>query len=64
MTLSDLLEAFDGVLEMKSRMMVITTNHLDRLDPALIRHGRVSTSLEFKRCTEKTIIDIFSKFYT
>merc|ERR1740122_397121 len=30
--LSDLLEAFDGVLEMKGRMMVMTTNHLEKLD--------------------------------
>ena len=64
MTLSDLLEAFDGVLEMKGRMMVITTNHLDRLDPALIRPGRVDTSLEFKRCTQKTIQDIFTNFFS
>merc|ERR1712079_453931 len=49
--LSDLLEAFDGVLEMNGRMMVMTTNHLEKLDPALIRPGRVNLSLEFKRCT-------------
>merc|ERR1739844_198674 len=51
--LSDLLEAFDGVLEMKGRMMVMTTNHLEKLDPALIRPGRVDLSLEFKRCNRK-----------
>merc|ERR1712241_241592 len=45
--LSDLLEAFDGVLEMNGRMMVMTTNHLEKLDPALIRPGRVNLSLEF-----------------
>merc|ERR1719382_1658572 len=55
--LSDLLEAFDGVLEMKGRMMVMTTNHLEKLDPALIRPGRVDLSLEFKRCNKKAIGD-------
>ena len=37
LTLGDLLEVFDGVLEMKGRMMVVTTNHPERLDPALTR---------------------------
>ena len=64
LTLSDLLEAFDGVLKMKGRMMVITTNHLNKLDPALTRPGRVDTILEFKRSTREAIRDIFGKFYT
>ena len=45
MKLSDLLEAFDGVLEMKGRMLIMTTNHVEKLDPALIRPGRVDSSL-------------------
>merc|ERR1740123_2152333 len=61
--LSDLLEAFDGVLEMKGRMMVMTTNHLEKLDPALIRPGRVDLSLEFKRCNKKAIGDFFETFF-
>jgi len=61
--LSDLLEAFDGVLEMKGRMMVMTTNHLERLDPALIRPGRVNLSLEFKRCTKESIGEFFETFF-
>jgi hypothetical protein len=63
LTLSDLLEAFDGVLEMKGRLMVITTNHLEKLDPALIRPGRVDTSIEFKRCSKETVMEIFGNFY-
>merc|ERR1739836_241259 len=61
--LSDLLEAFDGVLEMKGRMMVMTTNHLETLDPALIRPGRVDLSLEFKRCTKSAIGEFFETFF-
>merc|ERR1711902_49549 len=61
--LSDLLEAFDGVLEMNGRMMVMTTNHLERLDPALIRPGRVNLSLEFKRCTKESIGEFFETFF-
>ena len=64
LTLSDLLEVFDGVLEMKGRMMVMTTNHLDKLDPALIRPGRVDTILEFKKSTKDTVQEIFQHFFT
>merc|ERR1711902_88186 len=61
--LSDLLEAFDGVLEMNGRMMVMTTNHLEKLDPALIRPGGVNLSLEFKRCTKQAIGEFFETFF-
>jgi len=61
--LSDLLEAFDGVLEMNGRMMVMTTNHLEKLDPALIRPGRVNLSLEFKRCNKQAIGEFFETFF-
>ena len=44
--------------------MVITTNHVDKLDPALIRPGRVDLSLEFKRCKKKDIEDIFEHFFS
>ncbi len=39
-TLADLLNLLDGVAEADRRLMVITSNHPDRLDPALLRPGR------------------------
>ena len=78
-TLSDILEVFDGVMETKviveyllnfdftnslqGRMMIITTNHLNKLDPALTRPGRVDTCLELKRCKPEAIMAIFKAFY-
>ena len=44
-------------------MMVITTNHFNKLDPALIRPGRVDTCLELKRCKPEAILAIFNIFY-
>jgi len=61
--LSDLLEALDGVLEMNGRMLIMTTNHLEKLDPALIRPGRVDSSLEFKRCNKTAIRQFFESFF-
>ena len=38
-TFSGLLNALDGVASGESRIIFMTTNHLERLDPALIRPG-------------------------
>lgn len=40
-TLSGLLNALDGVATPHGLVVVMTTNHLEKLDPALIRPGRV-----------------------
>ena len=41
LTLSGLLNAIDGVTSTEGRLMFMTTNYPERLDPALIRPGRV-----------------------
>lgn len=41
LTLSGLLNALDGVISTEGRMIFMTTNFIERLDPALIRPGRV-----------------------
>ena len=58
-----LLEVFDGVMEMKGRIMVITTNHPEKLDPALIRPGRIDVNLQFGYCEPDDIVNIFTNFY-
>lgn len=40
-TFSGLLNVLDGVAASEERLVFMTTNHIDRLDPALIRPGRV-----------------------
>lgn len=40
-TFSTLLNALDGVLCPRGVIIFLTTNHLDRLDPALMRPGRI-----------------------
>lgn len=46
MTFSTLLNALDGVLHPRGAIVFMTTNHVDRLDPALHRPGRVDRMLE------------------
>lgn len=40
-TFSGLLNCLDGVASTEARILFMTTNYLERLDPALIRPGRV-----------------------
>ena len=39
LTFSGLLNAIDGVTSTEGRILFMTTNHVDKLDPALIRPG-------------------------
>ena len=40
-TFSGLLNMLDGVASTEARILFMTTNYIDRLDPALIRPGKV-----------------------
>lgn len=46
-SLSGLLNAIDGVASHEGRVLIMTTNHIEKLDEALIRPGRVDMKSEF-----------------
>ena len=46
LNLTGLLNALDGVVETPGRIVIMTTNHPEILDPALIRPGRIDKKLE------------------
>ncbi|OZC06197.1 ATPase, AAA family [Onchocerca flexuosa] len=62
-TFSGLLNAIDGVASADERILFMTTNHIDRLDPALIRPGRVDVKQYFGYCTETMFSEMFKHFY-
>lgn len=45
LNLSGLLNVLDGVVETPGRIVIMTTNHPEMLDPALIRPGRIDKQL-------------------
>lgn len=63
-TFSGLLNALDGVASGESRIVVMTTNHVERLDPALIRPGRVDLIEELGDADEGMVRDLFDRFYS
>merc|ERR1719334_793909 len=63
LTFSGLLNAIDGVTSTEGRIVFMTTNYVDRLDPALIRPGRVDLMQYIGQSTEKQCISMFNRFY-
>jgi chaperone BCS1 len=63
LTFSGLLNALDGVASSEGRIIVMTTNHLDKLDPALIRPGRADVKLWFGNATADQAQRLFERFF-
>ncbi|SCV70080.1 BQ2448_1474 [Microbotryum intermedium] len=64
-TFSGLLNALDGVASSTSqRILFLTTNHLDRLDPALIRPGRVDVKVHVSDATSWQVGELYQRFYS
>lgn len=62
-TLDILLNVLDGILTVPGQIVVMTTNHKDVLDDALIRPGRIDVNLELTKCDIDMIIRLTKKFY-
>jgi chaperone BCS1 len=62
-TISGLLNAVDGPISGEGRVLVFTTNHPARLDPALLRPGRVDYRLEFRAADRGQARELFLRFF-
>lgn len=63
LTFSGLLNALDGVATSDGRIMFVTTNHIDRLDPALIRPGRIDVHIEIGQPDREQIVRLYQRFF-
>lgn len=62
-TFSGFLNALDGVASGEERIIFMTTNHLERLDPALIRPGRVDLLELVDDAHPYQVRRLFTRFY-
>lgn len=62
-SLSGLLNAIDGISSTEDRILIATTNHIEKLDQALIRPGRFELILKIDFLNEETARKMFNKFY-
>ncbi|KAK8096425.1 P-loop containing nucleoside triphosphate hydrolase protein [Apiospora kogelbergensis] len=59
LSLSDLLNALDGVSAQEGRILVMTSNHPEHLDEALIRPGRVDLKIELPLADSTVAKELF-----
>ncbi|XP_076254879.1 mitochondrial chaperone BCS1 isoform X2 [Rhynchophorus ferrugineus] len=62
-TFSGLLNCLDGVASTEARIVFMTTNYVERLDPALVRPGRVDMKEYIGWCSKAQIEKMFVRFY-
>ncbi|KAF4992666.1 hypothetical protein FGRMN_7014 [Fusarium graminum] len=62
-SLSGLLNVIDGVGAQEGRVLVMTSNHVENIDPALLRPGRVDFSVEFGLASSETTTQLFKLMY-
>lgn len=62
-SLSGLLNIIDGVASSEGRILVMTTNHIEKLDAALLRPGRIDMTISFGYSDRTTIMDLFRAIY-
>ncbi|KAI0065513.1 P-loop containing nucleoside triphosphate hydrolase protein [Artomyces pyxidatus] len=63
LSLSGLLNSLDGVAAAEGRLLFATTNHIERLDPALSRPGRMDVWVNFTNATKWQAEGIFKCFF-
>ena len=61
--LSKILNALDGAFVNHGRIIILTTNHVDRLDPALIRPGRIDIAEKIDYMTTETFTQLIQNFH-
>ena len=60
---SGLLNALDGVGAQEGRIIVLTTNHRERLDAALIRPGRIDVEIELGNADATQLQGMLLRFF-
>ena len=62
-TFSGFLNALDGLRSQEGQIVFMTTNHKEKLDPALLRPGRADIHAHLNYASEKQMIQLFKRFY-
>ena len=61
--LSEILNSIDGVVTKHGRILIATTNHPEKLDPALIREGRFDLKVELGYTDRDILVQFFKRYY-
>ncbi|KAJ8454725.1 hypothetical protein ONZ45_g19189 [Pleurotus djamor] len=62
-TMSGLLNVLDGVDSEEGKIFMATTNYVDKLDPALMRPGRIDMKIQYKLASSDQATALFNRFF-
>lgn len=62
-TMGGLLTALDGILQLHGAIVIMTTNHVDRLDPRMLRSGRITHNILLTRMEPQYVLDMIGQHY-
>ena len=63
LSLDTLLTELDGMIEMRGRVIVATTNFINKIDGALLREGRFDLKIELHKFVDSEIKEMLCKMY-
>lgn len=62
-TFSGLLNALDGTSSKEGLVTILSTNHIENIDPALMRPGRVDKHLRLENATKEQAEELYLRFF-
>lgn len=62
-SIGNMLNTLDGILGLSNVIYIFTTNHADKLDPAILRPGRIDLKLHIDYATPETFDQFLKSFY-
>jgi hypothetical protein len=63
LTLAEILTVMDGTMEIPGRIIIMTTNHPEMLDRALVRPGRIDVHVNFGHAKRELIVEMFEAYF-
>lgn len=63
LSFSGFINGLDGIASSEGRIVIMTTNYRDKLDPAMLRPGRVDREVVFSNASDEQKRRMFARFY-
>ena len=61
--LSQILNIIDGIMERTGQMFIMSANHPEKLDDAIVRPGRIDCMIHFKEFSTTLLKQFISNFF-
>lgn len=63
LTVGQVLEVLDGIIECEDRFCIFTTNYIEKIDKAFLRPGRIDNVIEFKKLRKVDMEKLFNLWF-